>query len=70
MNERGLYEKYRVTRTDGRPIDWCFVLEPYRDPAARAALRAYRAATHNDALGRDIDNVLRVFHDVENEESS
>lgn len=39
-NQRGLYPKYVVERTDGRPIEWCFVLE-LDDPKAGAALMAY-----------------------------
>lgn len=38
----GLYEKYRVQRTDGKPLTGrVFVLQPETDPHARAALRAY-----------------------------
>lgn len=39
---RGLYDKYRVTKADGTPLDGpCFVLRYDRDPAARRALFAY-----------------------------
>ena len=42
---RGYYEKYRIERTDGKPItSRTFVLEVDRDPFALAALGAYRAA--------------------------
>jgi len=34
---RGLYQKYKVERTDGKPLEDCVVLE-LKDPLARAAL--------------------------------
>lgn len=38
--ERGLYGKYNVTRTDGRPMGRCFVLAE-GDPYAPLALKLY-----------------------------
>lgn len=40
MKEKGLFQKYHVTRTDGKPVDWCFVLE-LKDEYARIALETY-----------------------------
>lgn len=51
----GLKLKYNVTKVkDGSPVYDCFVLRPDKDPAARAALRAYADATTNDELRNDI----------------
>lgn len=36
----GLISKYRVERTDGKPVGWCFVLED-KDPLAWPALLTY-----------------------------
>ena len=53
----GLRCKYIVRKADtGEGVDGCFVLRPDRDRAAVAALRAYAAATDNDALATDILN--------------
>lgn len=51
--ERGLYEKYSVTK-DGEEVTDCFVLEPEDDRAARAALKTYAAVTDNDELEQDL----------------
>jgi hypothetical protein len=41
----GFYQKYQVTRTDGKPIDGrTFTIEIDRDPFALPALIAYRDA--------------------------
>lgn len=37
----GILPKYNVSRTDGQPMGFCFVLEPGRDPLAVEALSAY-----------------------------
>ena len=58
MSERGLYEKYAVTK-DGDPVEDCFVLEPADDPAARIALKAYAVATEDDDLAADLFDWLR-----------
>lgn len=39
----GLIHKYDVRRTDGKEVEWCFVLED-KDPLAIPALEAYRDA--------------------------
>ncbi len=51
----GLKIKYNVFKVEnGEPVFDCFVLRPDRDPAARAALRAYAAATQNADLAADL----------------
>lgn len=60
--QRGLYDKYRVTKADGRPIDdEAFVLRPDQDEAAQIALRAYAEATDNDALRADLIEWLEIL---------
>jgi hypothetical protein len=53
MSGEGLYAKYEVRKRDEQVED-CFVLEPKDDRAARAALKAYAAATENDELAEDL----------------
>ena len=58
--KEGLFHKYDVTRVDGRPVEWCFVLED-KDPLAPAALKAYAAAarrTGAGALAEDLEDVI------------
>lgn len=38
MDKQGLYKKYNVERADGKPIEWCFVLDK-KDPAIEPILR-------------------------------
>lgn len=69
----GIYEKYRVTRTDGRSErgqrhEGCqyFVLDLNHDPFAFPALHAYIAAcraTH-PLLAEDLQRMIRVFGHV------
>lgn len=56
MEERGLYPKYEVIKTEtGEPIpDDFFILRPTRDPAAMVALAAYAVTTDNKTLAADI----------------
>lgn len=51
--ESGLFDKYEV-RKDAEVVENCFVLEPADDPAGRAAIKAYAAATENDRLAGDL----------------
>ena len=51
--EPGLYEKYQVVRTDGRPVGECFVLET-DDPATAPAMLAYAAATDKETFAADL----------------
>jgi hypothetical protein len=53
----GLKRKYIVLKADtGKPVDNCFVLRPYKDPAAVAALTVYARVTNNRQLHNDILN--------------
>lgn len=45
-HDRGLYDKYKVTRVDGKNKGPYFVLAPLSDPHAVPALRAYIASCH------------------------
>ncbi|MBK8035273.1 MAG: hypothetical protein IPK17_38375 [Chloroflexi bacterium] len=58
MNDRGLYQKYIITKREtGEEVKRpAFVLLPDRDPHARAALRAYADAVEadNPALAADL----------------
>lgn len=52
----GLHEKYVVARTDGKCVNWCFVLED-KDPLAIPALEAYMEAAREAgyrALAEDL----------------
>jgi len=56
----GLYDKYIITRTDGKPVEgFHFVLKPKIDRAAREALRVYAFETPDMNLGWDIYEELR-----------
>lgn len=60
---KGLYEKYRVSRYDGKPVGECFVLS-FRDPVARVVLRNYALVTSlmgNRQLGRDLTDRLDAY---------
>ena len=51
----GLYDKYRVYRTeDNMPVNDCFVLRPDKDPAAKIALEVYAKVTKNKTLSNGI----------------
>lgn len=54
----GLYQKYRVVKTNGELVNGCFVLRPASDPAARVALRAYADTTENSQLASDLRDWL------------
>jgi len=56
--DMGLIEKYRVERTDGKPVRWCFVLED-TDPLAVPALQAYAKAAEDSGY-RSLAVQLRV----------
>jgi ParB family chromosome partitioning protein len=59
-SDQGLHIKYDVFKVeDGSPVYNCFVLRPDKDPAARAALRAYAEATENQTLQSDIYEWLK-----------
>jgi hypothetical protein len=52
----GLIEKYRVERSDAKPVRWCFVLED-TDPLAPAVLEVY--ADYAEAAG-----YMELAHDL------
>ena len=63
--ERGLYQKYLVTRTDGNPTGkhercFYFVLDTIHDPFAIPALKAYADACREEypQLAKGIDALL------------
>lgn len=62
--ERGLYQKYVVDRTDGKPIEHgCIVLE-WDDPNARKGIKAFSEAVRADgydALADDLDHTLDAW---------
>jgi len=60
MVEPGLTDKYRVERVDGRPIEFCFVLE-IQDPLARMAIAHYAVlarGANKERLAQDLCNIL------------
>lgn len=57
--ERGLYGKYRVERTDGKPVRECFVLEAH-DRHAIAALHAYAESCADEYPRLSTDLVAMV----------
>lgn len=55
IDDNGLKVKYNVTKADtGEIVKDCFVLQPQKDRAARAALLTYSYATDNREMARDI----------------
>jgi len=61
--KRGVYEKYRVERVDGKPIEWCFVLE-IGDLLARQTLREYvrlSAIAGKGNLASDLEALLDEY---------
>lgn len=61
---RGLFRKYRVERTDGKPVGECFVLEAH-DRHAIAALRAYADSCASDypSLSTDLVTLAGRWED-------
>lgn len=64
----GLKHKYNVTRTDGKEIGFCFVLEVEKDPHARVALKAYAESCKEEypELAADLNNLLNPREFMEN----
>jgi len=63
-DNQGLYDKYEVRKKeDGTLVYDCFVLKPYKDLAARKALRKYAEETRNDILSRELLEWLAEFED-------
>jgi len=51
---KGLYNKYGVSRTDGKPVTDCFVLEPEKDSDAIVPVLLYGLLTDNPILLNDL----------------
>lgn len=47
--DEGLFQKYNVTRVDGKPVGWTFTLEEH-DPLAIPALIAYAKAANAEGF--------------------
>ena len=63
MDQRGIYGKYLVEKSDGSPVDpkaIYFTLRLDTDPHARAAVRAYATScqAENPDLAADLINLL------------
>ena len=63
MDQRGIYGKYLVEKSDGSPVDpkaIYFTLRLDTDPHARAAVRAYAIScqAENPDLAADLINLL------------
>jgi hypothetical protein len=60
----GLFQKYKVKRTDGKPIsDGCIVLE-WKSKSSRAGIRAFSEAVRKDGyekLADELDDRLEMF---------
>ena len=54
--EEGLKEKYLVTRTDGKPVGDCIVLE-FKDPIARRGIEEW-------AIRMLVAGYTQVYYDV------
>jgi hypothetical protein len=55
--QRGLYGKYHVERTDGKPIEGpTFTLELWRDPLALIAYRVYIEEARDRGYGALADD--------------
>lgn len=75
MAEQGLYDKYRVTKTDGTPCNASaeyFVLNIGTDPHARVAAQAYAVSVHidNPQLANDIMAWLIELEEGDDEHAS
>lgn len=46
--DKGLYDKYEVTRHDGSEVTGAFVLRPEHDPAAYEAMKVYAEQCKDD----------------------
>lgn len=59
--KRGLYQKYNVTRTDGKPVSPCIVLEAH-DVYSRKAITHYADLIKHDypQLSNDLIELLKT----------
>lgn len=53
----GLTGKYLVERVDGKPVNWCFVLQD-TDPLTPVALSAYEGAARAAGYGKLADDLF------------
>lgn len=67
---KGIYNKFRVTRVDGRDIEgqkhfgcFYFVLDTVHDPHAIPALKAYAKSCENEypLLAKDVREVIKKY---------
>ena len=63
MQERGVYGKYKIERTDGKPMKkgFRFVLSPEHDPAALEALKTYADKTENKQLAEELKHMIYAY---------
>lgn len=62
--EKGLYKKYNVSRVDGKPMGWCFVLEE-KDPRAIPALEAYAISAREVGYQKLYDDLKIVIEKMQ-----
>lgn len=62
--EQGLFRKYYVTRVDGKPVDWCFVLQD-TDPLALFGLHAYALAARRAGYTALADDLYAKITELE-----
>lgn len=56
MGEKGLYKKYQVKKlSTGEEVEGVFILKPYTDPIAIAALQRYAELTSDKLLSQQIE---------------
>lgn len=61
---RGLYRKYNVERTDGKPVKEAIVLE-FDDPSARVGIRAWVEAVRQDGYGELAEDTIHLLREFE-----
>lgn len=59
LKDRGLYQKYIITRTDGKPVDAAIVLE-LKDANTWSALREYARTVRRAGYVLLADDIERV----------
>lgn len=67
--ERGLYDKYHVTRLDGKPVGACIILE-FKDPLARIGIAAWAKAVRDAGYVELAENVTAMLIEVIAEHNS
>lgn len=62
---KGFYQKYNVSRVDGKPVGRTFTLELDRDPFAGPALEAYAdAAEASGEFPELVKDLREIIQDV------